>query len=121
MDDDDLLLACLCAGWCTTCEAYRPTLAALARQRPGLRLAWIDIEEHSDALGDGALDIETFPTLMLLQRGEPRFYGPVLPHAGAVQRLLQALADEALAPGAAVPAGLAKAVLALAPQHPLAD
>ncbi|MBP6898481.1 MAG: thioredoxin family protein [Burkholderiaceae bacterium] len=121
MDDHDLLLACLCAGWCTTCDAYRATLATLAGQRPGLRLAWIDIEEHSDALGEGALDIETFPTLLLLQAGRPRFYGPVLPHLSAVQRLLQALADDALAPGSPVPAGMAQAVLALAPQQPLPD
>ena len=66
-DDDSLLVACLCAAWCTTCDAYRPLLAALAAARPALRFAWIDIEDDADALGDDALDIETFPTVMVLR------------------------------------------------------
>ncbi|MEY4754223.1 MAG: hypothetical protein RJA44_1898, partial [Pseudomonadota bacterium] len=56
--DDTLLVACLCAGWCTTCDAYAATFSDVARQQPQARFVWIDIEEHSDALGDAALDIE---------------------------------------------------------------
>lgn len=120
--DDDVLVACLCAAWCHTCAAYRPTLAAVAAARPGLRFAWIDIEDDADALGDEALDIETFPTLMLLRGGRALFHGPLLPHAATLERLLDALAADALAPGAAasVPAAMAQAVWHLAPQRPLA-
>lgn len=114
---DDLWLVCLCAAWCSTCGGYKATLAELGARHPGLSLAWIDIEDDSDALGDGALDIETFPTVMLLQRGRARFYGTVLPHAGAVERLLQALQQNALAAGGPVPEGLAEAVAELAPQR----
>jgi thiol-disulfide isomerase/thioredoxin len=117
----DVLVACLCAAWCTTCDAYRPLLAALAAQRPGLRFAWIDIEDDADALGDDALDIETFPTLMLLRGGAPLFYGPLLPNAATLARLLDALADnQALAPGGAanVPAAMAAAVWRLARDRP---
>lgn len=120
--NDDLLVACLCAAWCHTCTAYRATLAAVAAQHPGLRFAWIDIEDDADALGDDALDIETFPTLMLLRAGQPLFHGPLLPHAATLNRLLDTLASDTLASGAAagVPAAMAAAVWRLAPQRALA-
>jgi len=117
-----VLVACLCAAWCTTCDAYRPVLAALAARRPGLRFAWIDIEDDADALGDEALDIETFPTLMLLRDGAPLFYGPLLPNAATLARLLDALAaGQALAPGfaASVPAAMVAAVWRLARERPV--
>ena len=118
--DDDLLVACLCAAWCDTCTAYRATLEAVAAARPGLRFAWIDIEDDADSLGDDALDIETFPTLMLLRGGQPLFHGPLLPQAATLTRLLDALAAHALAPAAAsVPAAMAEAVWRLAPGRPL--
>lgn len=119
--NDELLVACLCAGWCTTCAAYRPVLAGLAAERPGLRFAWIDIEDDADALGEEALDIENFPTVMLLRGGRPLFHGTLLPHASTLARLLDALAADALAPGAAaqVPPAMAAAVWRLAPQRPL--
>ena len=123
MTDDDVLVACLCAGWCTTCTAYQPLLAALAAQRPALHFAWIDIEDDADALGDDALDIENFPTVMVLRGGRVLFHGTLLPHAGTLARLLDALADEALAPGAAaqVPPAMAAAVWALGPLRPLSS
>lgn len=119
--DDDLLVACLCAAWCHTCTSYRATLAAVAAARPGLRFAWIDIEDDADALGDDALDIETFPTLMLLRAGRPLFHGPLLPHAATLTRLLDTLVADPLAPGAAagVPLAMADAVWRLAPHRAL--
>ena len=103
-------------------EAREVVLAGLAATRPGLRFAWIDIEDDADALGDDALDIETFPTLMLLRAGQPLFHGPLLPHAATLNRLLDTLASNSLASGAAasVPAAMAAAVWRLAPQRALA-
>jgi len=117
--DDALLVACLCAGWCTTCDAYRPVLASVAAQRPGLRFAWIDIEDDADALGDDALDIATFPTLMVLRAGQPLFHGALLPHAGTLLRLLDTLQAGGSAAGSAVPPAMAAAVWQLAPLRPL--
>jgi thiol-disulfide isomerase/thioredoxin len=116
----DLLVACLCAGWCTTCTAYRPVFDDLARQHPALRFAWIDIEDDADALGDDALDIETFPTVMVLRGGRPLFHGTVLPHAATLQRLIEALAADALALGGAaqVPRAMAAAVWQLGTMRP---
>ncbi|HSW04204.1 thioredoxin family protein [Aquabacterium sp.] len=115
------LVACLCAAWCGTCTSYRGTLAAAAAAHPELHFAWIDIEDDSDALGEAALDIEDFPTLMLLRAGRPLFHGTVLPHAGTLARLLAALAEHSLAPGdaARVPPAMAAAVWRLAPLRPV--
>jgi thiol-disulfide isomerase/thioredoxin len=117
--DDDTLVACLCAAWCTTCDAYRPVLAAVAAQQPALRFAWIDIEDDADALGDEALDIATFPTLMVLRGGRPLFHGALLPHAGTLLRLLESLQAGATASGSPVTAAMAAAVWRLGPLRPL--
>jgi thiol-disulfide isomerase/thioredoxin len=95
--DAPLTVACLCAGWCTACQAYRATFDAVAAQFSAVRFAWIDIEAHSDALGDAALDIENFPTLMLLRGPQPLFFGTVLPHAGTLVRMVEAAQSGALA------------------------
>lgn len=95
------LLACLCAGWCKTCDAYRDTLARLAASHPAWRCVWVDIEDHADALDEvpgGAPDIENFPTLLLVQEGSARFLGTVLPHATVAERLLAQAERQALAP-----------------------
>jgi thiol-disulfide isomerase/thioredoxin len=116
-----VLVACLCAAWCTTCSAYRDTFAALAAQHPALRFAWIDIEDDSDTLGDDALEIENFPTVMLMREGRVLFFGTVLPHASTVARMVEAIEADALAPGGAagVSAQMAAAVWRLAPQRPV--
>jgi len=113
-----LLVACLCAQWCRTCDAYRGTLRG-AREalqlHPDLaaRCLWIDIEDESDRVGD--LDIEDFPTLLLARGDAVLFFGPILPHAQTIDRLLRGavagelppLSPDALAPDVrALPARL---------------
>lgn len=112
---DDLLVACLCAGWCTTCEAFHPAFDALAQAHPGVRFAWIDIEDSADALEatpGGAPDIENFPTLLVSAPGGRGFFGTILPQAALVERLLQQAAQGRL-PALGVP-GLAQVVAGLA-------
>jgi thioredoxin 1 len=82
---------CLCAAWCRTCDAYRPLLSERAQRDPGTRHLWIDVEDDADLLGD--LDIETFPTLLIAHDGVPRFFGPLLPHIGALDQTLARLAE----------------------------
>lgn len=84
-------IVCLCAEWCGACREYRPLIARLAASRPDWRFAWVDIEDHAD-LAD-AFDVETFPTLLLLDARGQRFLGPLLPHAETLVRLLGALPE----------------------------
>ena len=92
------LVACLCAAWCRTCDEYRPTFAAAAQSHPDMRFAWIDIEDHSDALGPLALDVDDFPTLLIARGDALRFLGPVLPHRETLLRTVGAARAAALTP-----------------------
>lgn len=82
-------VVCLCAQWCGVCREYRPTFEALAR--PGLRLAWVDVEDEEDIVGD--LDVETFPTVLIGGGGRARFFGTVLPQPGVLTRLIDSLRE----------------------------
>ena len=117
--DPELLIACLCADWCTTCQAYEATFKAVARAHPQARFVWIDIEQHSDTLGDAALDIESFPTLLLLRGSVPLFYGTVLPHAGTLDRMVSAVGQHDITHGQ-VDVTLSTAVRQLSRQLPRA-
>jgi len=102
---EPLLVACLCAQWCRTCDAYRDTLAAtrdaLRLGHPGAaaRFVWVDIEDEADLVGD--LDIEDFPTILLARGDQVVFFGPVLPHAQTLDRLVRSALDTGLPPLAA--------------------
>jgi len=112
---EPLLVACLCAQWCRTCDAYRDTLAAtrdairLGHPDRATRFVWVDIEDESELVGD--LDIEDFPTLLLARGDEVLFFGPILPHAQTLDRLVRSALDSALPPP--TPAALDVDVLAL--------
>jgi hypothetical protein len=76
----------LCAGWCRTCDAYRPVFDALRVAHPGVQWHWVDIEDDAGLVGD--IDIQTFPTLLLAEGERVWFAGPVLPNADVAHRLL---------------------------------
>lgn len=85
----DWTVVCLCAAWCRTCDGYGPAFAQRAERTEDARHVWIDVEDDEDIVGE--LDIETFPTLLVLQGDRPMFFGPVLPHIEVVDRTLRAL------------------------------
>ena len=100
-DPEPLLVACLCAQWCRTCDAYLDTLAAtrdamrLGHPGTATRFVWVDIEDESELVGD--LDIEDFPTLLLARGDRVLFFGPVLPHAQTLDRLVRNALDNDMA------------------------
>jgi thioredoxin-like negative regulator of GroEL len=87
-----LWVACLCAGWCRTCDGYAPVfeqvLARLRGAHPRLHARWIDIEDEADLLGD--FDIQTFPTLVVADAAGVRFAGPLTPQPETLERVLRA-------------------------------
>jgi thioredoxin 1 len=96
-------LACLCAAWCRLCDAYEPVLRQVAAEwgavGGGLQLHWIDIEDEAELVGD--FEVETFPTLVVLDDDRVRFAGPLTPQADTLRRVLRATIDD-LAPDAAI-------------------
>lgn len=83
---DTGLVACFCAAWCDTCRDYAPAFAQLADKFPQYVFIWVDIEENPELLGDE--DVENFPTLLVQTATENRFFGPMLPHIGHLEKLL---------------------------------
>lgn len=115
MHEPALTVCCLCAAWCRNCDSYRPVFAAVARRHPDARFVWVDIETHSDRLGD-ELDVDNFPTVAVLRAQQLRFFGALTPHPATLERLLTAA--DGLAPAAAAPPGLAQALAALGRELP---
>ena len=98
---DTWLVACFCAAWCDTCEQYKPKLQALAEAMPQHVFAWIDIEDHAELLGEE--DVENFPTLLVQIGQRVVFYGPMLPHIGHLERLLESLDEHSAVVATALP------------------
>lgn len=94
--DPPLLVACLCAAWCRTCDEYRPTFDALAAEFGAqAQFVWVDIEDCADTLG--GVDVVDFPTLLITRGAAVCFFGPVLPHAQTARQLVRRAAQGALA------------------------
>ena len=94
-DAAPLLVACLCAAWCRTCDDYRPTFDTLAAEFGAqARFVWVDIEDDEAALGN--VDGVDFPTLLIARGGDTGFFGPVTPHAQTARQLLRRALQGAL-------------------------
>ena len=96
----------LCAAWCRLCEAYAAVFARvgaeLAAAHPGLRWRWVDVEDEAETLDD--LDIETFPTLLVLAPEGLRFAGAIAPQEDTLRRLLRACVEDHGGEAASAPA-----------------
>jgi thiol-disulfide isomerase/thioredoxin len=85
------LVTCLCAAWCRTCDGYRASFDAVARDFPGWRFVWIDIEDESALVDD--YDVNTFPSLLVGHGLTLCFAGPVTPQPQTLARLLASLRE----------------------------
>jgi thiol-disulfide isomerase/thioredoxin len=91
-----LLVACLCAAWCRTCDEYRPLFAKLEADFPEAEFRWVDIEDQADIVDP--VEIDNFPTLLISTAGHARFFGFITPHIDTLRRLIQAQQDAASSP-----------------------
>lgn len=83
---------CLCAQWCGNCRDYQSVFESMReRFADTARLAWIDIEDESEVLGE--IEVENFPTLLLLRGEGLLFLGPLTPQAGVLAQLVQSALD----------------------------
>jgi thioredoxin 1 len=107
-----LRVVCLCADWCSACRAWQPDWAALAARHPQVQWQWLDIEDEADLMDTVGLDIETFPTVLLMRDDRALHLGPVLPQPAQVEQLMARVGD----PSAHPPSPAVKAATA-APSH----
>jgi len=87
---DALLVACLCAAWCDTCNEFRLAFERIAAARPYIGFLWLDIEDDAEICGE--VDVENFPTLAAWRGDTLLFYGVSLPQEASVARLIDAVA-----------------------------
>ncbi len=95
LHDTPWLIACLCAAWCDTCQAYRHQFNELSTKHQDKAFAWVDIEDHADLIDE--LDIENFPTILIEYQAKILFLGTMLPDANLVHKLIgnyQSIIDE---------------------------
>jgi thioredoxin 1 len=93
-----LLMACLCARWCSTCSSYEAVFAACAAAY-GVHVQplWVDIEDEADLIG--GIDVDNFPTLLLARDDTLLFLGTITPHAQTLSRLVASALAGDLKPG----------------------
>lgn len=93
-----LLMACLCARWCGTCDSYKAVFVACAAAY-GARVQplWVDIEDEADLIG--GIDVDNFPTLLLARDDTLLFLGTITPHAQTLSRLVASALAGDLKPG----------------------
>ena len=82
-----LLVACLCADWCGACREYRPLFESLARKFPNAQFLWVDVEDEADLIDP--IEVENFPTILIVKEQNPLFFGTILPHIETLERLIQ--------------------------------
>ncbi|HET9823318.1 MAG TPA: thioredoxin [Burkholderiaceae bacterium] len=82
-----LRVACLCADWCHVCSGWRDEFEATLRQA-GVPARWIDIEDEEELLGP--IEVDDFPTLLVVRDGQPVWFGVIAPRAEALRRRLDA-------------------------------
>lgn len=92
-----LSIVCLCAAWCGVCRQYQVDFQAIVQSwelaHTPLSWAWVDVEDDAHLLPD-ALDVQTFPTVLIAQGEQVLFWGPVLPQTAHLTQLLQRCAKQ---------------------------
>jgi len=92
-DPTPLTVVCLCAQWCGTCNTYRATFEQMRSEFPLLQWRWIDIEDEAELVDP--VDVENFPTVLIGQGEQLRFFGTITPHAETLRRLVQSHLEHA--------------------------
>lgn len=87
-------VACLCAAWCRLCDDYHRVWRSVVEAWPAQGAShavywhWIDIEDEAQLMGD--IDVETFPTVIIVKGEQVRFAGPLTPQPETIARVLRA-------------------------------
>lgn len=81
------VVVAFCAEWCGTCRDFRPVLDRLSATHEALGFLWVDIEDDAAVAGD--IEIESFPSLLILREGRPLYFGSSLPLEEVVDRLIR--------------------------------
>jgi thioredoxin 1 len=96
LENKPWLIACLCAGWCDTCESYKEAFAQFSSRNPDQCFAWIDIEDQADLVEQ--VDIDNFPMMLIEHSGNTLFLGSMLPDTAQLEKLIRSLQEASADP-----------------------
>ena len=100
--DNQRWVVCLCADWCGLCRDYGAVFSRVAAERAASGLSgqfiWLDVEDQADLVGD--MDVETFPTVLVMDASGIQFLGSLTPQPATLQRLLASLDGDGVKPSA---------------------
>ena len=96
MPDSHVLVACLCAEWCSVCRDYRGAFEQVRSRFPQARFVWIDVEDQADLVDP--IEVDDFPTLLIALGTQARFFGTVTPQAETLERLVRDRTADAVGP-----------------------
>lgn len=82
-----LLVACLCAEWCSVCRDYRSVFEQVRARFPQARFIWVDVEDQADVVDP--VEVDNFPMLLIALGNEARFFGTMTPQAETLERLVR--------------------------------
>lgn len=83
-----LLVACICAEWCKTCNTYREIFFNAQSQFEGaVSFHWLDIEDDDELLQ--SVEVDNFPTILIANSTAVSFYGVLQPHEATLIRIIQ--------------------------------
>ncbi len=80
----------LCAQWCHVCRDLAPDFQALSLEHPSVTWLWIDVEDHAELVQ--ALDITTFPSVLVGMGEQLVFFGEAPGNAARFRAFLQPFA-----------------------------
>jgi len=103
-----LWVACLCADWCGSCREYQARFEQVKASFPGAEFVWVDIEDQADLVDP--IEVDNFPTLLVLVDQQVRFFGSITPQVETLHRLVQAQLQAPLSPASVEPAVAALAL-----------
>lgn len=89
--EKSLLVVCLCAQWCGTCNDYEAVFDGVRHEFPQARFVWVDVEDHADLVDP--IGVEDFPTLLIAQGNSAQFFGTVTPQLETLRRMVHALLE----------------------------
>ncbi|MFV0548393.1 MAG: thioredoxin domain-containing protein [Limnobaculum xujianqingii] len=81
------LIAGLCASWCENCESWQIVFSSLSDKYPDYCFVWLDIEDHPDMVAE--VDLDILPVLLVQDRDNILFLGPVRPDREVAERIIQ--------------------------------
>ncbi|WP_239663487.1 thioredoxin family protein [Citrobacter koseri] len=87
LNEGQRLVACFCADWCSSCQAWRDNFSRLAQKSPEDCFVWLDIDKHPDMIAD--IDLDILPVMLVQNEEKVYFLGTIKPELSIVEKIIQ--------------------------------